>query len=111
MELLNFVNTRRRQPLYIRLAIVSGVTGIAGWLTWIFGASFVDLNTHARLHDLMPAIGSSIMSVCSVMFLLVAVFTVVHCARTGTFNWIHAIVLFVALCVTVAAGVDGAYPR
>lgn len=102
---------RRRQPLYIRFAIVSAATGIVGWLTWLFGSSFIDPSTHAGLHDLMPAIGSSIMSVCSLMFMLVAVVTVVDCVRTGTFNWMHAIVLLVAGCITIVAGVDGAYPR
>ena len=106
------MNTQRqRLPLYVRLAIVSVAAGIVGWLVWISGASFVDPTTQARLHDLMPAIGSSIMSVCSLMFMLVAVLAVIDCARTGTFSWMHGIVLLVAGCVTLAAGIDGAYPR
>ncbi|WP_146410126.1 hypothetical protein [Allorhodopirellula heiligendammensis] len=102
---------RQRQPFCVRLAIVSAATGIVGWLTWSFGSSFVEPGTHARLHDLLPAIGSSIMSVCSSMFMLVAVVTVIDCVRNETFNRKHAIVLVVAACITLAAGVDGAYPR
>ncbi|WP_182870504.1 hypothetical protein [Stieleria mannarensis] len=102
---------RRQYPLYIRLALVSAATGVAGWLIRFFGSSFVDPSTNAKLYDLMPAVGSSIMSACSLMFLIVAAATVIDCARTKTFTWTHAIILALAGCVTVAAGIDGAYPR
>ncbi len=44
------------------------------------------------------------------MFLLVGALTVIDCIRTKSFDWTHAIVLLITCCVTVVAGVDGAYP-
>lgn len=96
-----------RYPLYVRLAIVSAVTGMAGWITYLASASFAD----PRLSELVSTIGSSMLSVCSLMFLVVGVLTVFNSLQTKSFRLTHGIVLFITCCVTLAAGVDGAYPR
>lgn len=98
-------------PLYLRSATVAAAAGVTGWLTWHFGAFFVQLDTNPELNDAMPAIGSALMSVSSLIFMLAAVLAVADSIRNGALTLAHAIVMGIAFFSTVAAGVDGAYPR
>jgi len=45
------------------------------------------------------------------IFLLAAFFAIVNSTRERRFTWTHALVIFVASVIAIAAGVDGAYPR
>jgi hypothetical protein len=63
------------------------------------------------LRDTVPMVGSAMMSICSLMFMLSAIFAIAHSARRRTFTWTHGIVIVIAGLVTLAAGIDGAYPR
>jgi hypothetical protein len=76
-----------------------------------FGAQFVSSTERAQLRDTMPMIGSAMMSVCALAFLLAAILAITHSARKRAFTWTHGLVIVVAGLVTLVAGIDGAYPR
>ena len=98
-------------PLYLRTAIAATVAGVAGLLVWAFSAQFIGSSSNARLRDTMPMVGSAMMSVCSLMFMISAVLAIVHAARGRKFSWTHGHFVAIAGCVTFAAGIAGAYPR
>ena len=81
-------------PLYLRTAIAATVAGVAGLLVWAFSAQFIGSSSNARLRDTMPMVGSAMMSVCSLMFMISAVLAIVHAARGRKFSWTHGLVFF-----------------
>ncbi|WP_145418102.1 hypothetical protein [Planctomycetes bacterium K23_9] len=101
----------QRWPLFLRCAFLASATGVVGAVVWAFGGPLVRSPGNAELRDTMPMIGSTLMSVCAMMFLFAAVFAVANAARERKITWSHGLVILVAGAVTIAAGIDGAYPR
>lgn len=59
----------------------------------------------------MPLIGSAMMSVCVLAFMLAANLAITHSARERAFTLTHGLEIVVAGLVTLVAGIYGTYPR
>ncbi len=89
-----------KQPFCIRLAWITATAWILGLLSGSTGAWFTD----PKLKDLMPAIGTSVTTVCSLLFLLIGVLIIADCIRTKTFDGRYLLAVTIAVIITLVAG-------